>query len=188
MIAVPSIKKVLIHSPRNHENALNLASNIKGILKNEFDIERELDVIAEKSLEDAVKKSDIIITATPSREAMIKKSWVQPGTHFSCVGADMPGKKEIDSQIFVGARVFVDDLKQCMNIGEIELPIKERILKKEDIVGEIGDIINGRVEGRLNNEQVTIFDATGTVVLDLITAQLAFEKSNDLNMGVTVNL
>jgi ornithine cyclodeaminase/alanine dehydrogenase len=188
LIAVPTIKKVLIHDPRNHEGALTLASKIKDILKNEFEIEKELEIIAESNLENAVKESDIIITATPSREPMIKKEWVKAGTHFSCIGADMPGKEEIDYNIFEGARVFVDDLKQCMHMGELEIPIKKGVIKPEDVAGEIGDIINDRFAGRLNDEQITIYDATGTALLDLITAQLAFKKAEEQNIGVNVNL
>lgn len=188
LTAIPSIEEVLIYCPINHENALNLAEGLKELLLEEFDIDKELRIKAEENLKTGVEKSDIIITATPSKQALIQKSWVRPGTHFSCIGSDMPGKKEIDSQIFKGARVFVDDLEQCMNIGEIEIPIKEGVLKKEDVLGEIGDVINGTVVGRLNDEEITIFDATGTALLDLITAQLAFKKSKIENAGVTVNL
>ncbi len=51
------------------------------------------------NLQEAVSDSDIIITITPSHTPLIQKEWVKPGTHFSCIGADMAGKEEIDSQI-----------------------------------------------------------------------------------------
>ncbi|OPL08273.1 MAG: hypothetical protein AVO33_01100 [delta proteobacterium ML8_F1] len=188
LLAVESITQVLIHNPRTPENAIELAAEIKTILKNRFDIDKEFSVKAEPDLEFAVKNAQIIITATPAREAMIKKEWVQPGTHFSCIGADMPGKEEIDPRIFENARVFVDDLQQCMNIGEIEIPIKTGFLKSESIVGEIGDVINQSAVGRTNNDEITVFDATGTALLDLMTAQLAFRIAGEYGLGTDVIL
>ena len=79
------------------------------------------------NLQEAVSDSDIIITITPSHTPLIQKEWVKPGTHFSCIGADMAGKEEIDSQIFEDAIVFVDDLEHCRNAGEIEIPLSRAL-------------------------------------------------------------
>ena len=188
LLAVPSINKVIIHDPINNESAVALASKLKNIIKDEFNVDRDIEIVAGEELEEAVGISDIVITATPSRQAMIKRDWVKAGTHFSCIGADMPGKVEIDPNILGESRVFVDDLNQCSNIGEIETAIKEGILKAEEVAGEIGDVINGKVSGREDDGQITVFDATGTALLDIITAQLAFKKANEKNIGVNVNL
>ena len=90
------------------------------------------------NLQEAVSDSDIIITITPSHTPLIQKEWVKPGTHFSCIGADMAGKEEIDSQIFEDAIVFVDDLEHCRNAGEIEIPLKQGTLSEDRICGELG--------------------------------------------------
>ena len=58
-------------------------------------------------LQETVSDSDIIITITPSRTPLIQKEWVKPGTHFSCIGADMAGKEEIDSQNFLRMPLFL---------------------------------------------------------------------------------
>lgn len=188
LIAVPTIKKVIINDPRNIDNANHLAASLKDLLYKEFQIEKVIEIEVSSSLEASVAVSDVIITATPATSPMIKKEWLKKGTHISCVGADMPGKEEIDPQIFTDARVVVDDLKQCMHIGEIEIPVKEGYLKTEDILGEIGELVNGTLEGRVNDEEITVFDATGTALLDLITAQLAFKKAEEMAIGVTVDL
>ncbi|WP_273225317.1 hypothetical protein [Geosporobacter ferrireducens] len=67
-----------------------------------------LDFIAVDNAAKALEETDTVITTTPSRKAYISNEWVMPGTHFSCIGADMSGKQEIDEKIFGGARVFVD--------------------------------------------------------------------------------
>jgi len=188
LMAIPSLEKVIIHDPRNDQKATNMANNLKTILATEYGYYKDIEVQAYDDLESAVRTSDIIITATPSRKPLVKKSWVQPGTHFSCIGSDMPGKEEIDPEIFSEARVFVDDLEQCKHIGEIEIPIQKGIIRDEDIVGEIGDIINGKIKGRENSNDITVFDATGTALLDLITAKLAFSKAEIEDIGISVQL
>ena len=123
----------------------------------------------------AVSEADIIITVTPSRNPIIKREWVKPGTHFSCIGSDMEGKEEIDPEIFRGARVFGDDLEQCKRVGEMEIPLKKGTIAEAELGGEIGHVLTGEVTGRENDEQITIFDATGISALDLITAKIALE-------------
>lgn len=108
-------------------------------------------------LKEAVSDSDIIITITPSHTPLIQKEWVKPGTHFSCIGADMAGKEEIDSQIFEDAIVFVDDLEHCRNAGEIEIPLKQGTLSEDRICGELGDLILGKTAGRKSDTDITVF-------------------------------
>lgn len=190
LMLLPGIKEVMIYDKMNVQNAEKMASSIKAILKKHFDFITKDDVsfTAVSDIASATAKSDIIITVTPSREPIIKKEWVKKGTHFSCIGADMSGKEEIDPTIFENARVFVDDLPQCINVGEIEIPVAQGVLKKEDIAGEIGEIIIGKIPGRENDDQITVYDATGTALLDLLTGKLAIDAAEKLGIGTTVKL
>lgn len=188
LVALPNIREVIINDPRNAQSAINMAIKLKDVLRDEFNITKEFDVKAVDSIEMATRLSDIIITATPSRDPLIKKEWLKPGTHLSCIGSDMPGKEEIDPNIFKDARVVVDDLEQCKNIGEIEIPFKLSIMNDKSISGEIGDIINKKIVGRCSDDETTIFDATGTALLDLVTARLAFEVAESKNIGTNVEL
>lgn len=116
-------------------------------------------ISASENIKETVKESNIILTATSSYQPMIRAEWVQPGTHFSCVGSDMAGKQEISSDIFPGARVFCDDIGQCLSVGECEKPHQEGLL--EAPYGEIGAVINKTLTGRVSNQDITIFDSTG---------------------------
>ena len=129
------------------------------------------------NLQEAVSDSDIIITITPSHTPLIQKEWVKPGTHFSCIGADMAGKEEIDSQIFEDAIVFVDDLEHCRNAGEIEIPLKQGTLSEDRICGELGDLILGKAAGRKSDTDITVFDSTGMALLDLAVADFLLKKN-----------
>lgn len=189
LIMFPGLEKVRIADMLFPENAKKFVKQLPNRLKKEFGVDADhVQFEATNDLEDAIPKSDIVITVTPSYEPVIKKEWVRPGTHFSCIGSDMSGKEEIDPEIFRGARVFVDDIAQCLEVGEIEIPVKKGILKKEEIAGEIGDILAGKTDGRQNDDQITVFDATGVALLDLATALLALKEAEKENIGQTVEL
>lgn len=186
---MPQIEKIYVYDGLSQENAEKFACAMPETMSEKFDIDAStVRFEAVTDLPAATADSDIIITVTPSREPIIKKEWVKPGTHFSCIGADMSGKEEIAPEIVGMARVFTDDIQQCINVGEIEIPIKKRLLKPEEIAGEIGDILTGKTIGRENDEQITVFDATGTALLDLVTGDLALSKAAQIGAVQTADL
>jgi len=184
LTALPDLKKVMI-SARNKIKLESFVSSISQRLQHEFGIDTER-IIFEKVeyLENAVKNSDIIITVTSSRVPLIKYQWVQKGTHISCIGADMGGKQEIDSEIMSKASIYIDDKEHCVQVGEIEIPLKQGIITESDIIGEIGDLILGKINGRSNDEQITVFDATGMALLDIYTAKIALQAADEKGLGI----
>lgn len=187
LTAMPGVRNIQIAALEPAE-AEHFVSGIRSRLAAEFGIRREdVDFKAVKHMEAAVKESDIIITVTPSRRPMILKEWVREGTHFSCIGADMEGKHEIDSQIMASAKIFVDDKAHCMQVGEIEIPLKEGVISEADIVGELGDLILGKVTGRQTAEDITVFDATGMALLDIAAAEAALRQADKENIGAKVD-
>ncbi len=190
LILMPQIEKVFIADSLSLENARQFAKEASENLKNLFQL-TDIDHIlfeAVENLQRAVEKSDIVITITPSRTPLIQKKWVKPGTHFSCVGADMEDKEELDPLLFVDARVFADDKVQCIRVGEMELPIKNGIISATDIVGELGELLDGQIDGRTNNEQITIFDATGLALLDLVVGKLAIDYAKTHSLGTSAEI
>lgn len=119
---------------------------------------------------------------------VIMKEWVKPGTHFSCIGADMEGKEEIDPEIFRNAKVFADDKEQCIRVGEMEIPVKSGVISRDDIRGEIGQVITGQIEGRTNDDEITVFDATGLALLDLVTGKKALDGAWEKDIGLTADI
>ena len=185
----PQIDKVYIVDPVNYPQAQGLAARIEKQLKEEFKIDAsQVEFIAEESIEKATRAADAVITVTRATKPMIMKDWVKPGTHFSCLGSDMEGKEEIDENIFTGAKVYADDIAQCIRVGEMEIPIAKGAIKKEDLMGEIGDLLGGTVKGRENDTEITIFDATGLYILDLVAAKVAITKAKDAKMGIEVDM
>lgn len=190
LILMPRIKKIFVCDVKSYDQAVAFADKMPEILRKDFNIHDRSGVqfIAVDHIEKAVKESDVIITITPSREPVIKAEWVKPGTHFSCIGADMIGKIEIEPANFRQARIFTDDKKQCIEIGEVEIPIKKGVIGKDDILGDIGQVLSGQIPGRISAEDITIFDATGIAILDLITAKIAIELATEKGLGTRIEI
>lgn len=100
----------------------------------------------------------------------------------------MAGKQEIDSNLISQARLYVDDREHCIQVGEIEIPLKEGKITESHICGEIGDLIVGKIEGRTSNEEITIFHATGMAILDIYAAKLALQTAEERNLGVKIDI
>lgn len=190
LIAVPGIEEVNVCDPLDCENAKRFADALPQRLADEFGIrDRACAVIrAREDIAGAVWDADAVITITPARRPIVRKEWVKPGTHFSCIGADMEGKEEIDPELFRGARVFADDIAQCVRVGEMEIPIKQGVIKQSDVAGELGQVLAGVIPGRTDDAQTTIFDATGLALLDLVTAKAAVEGAQRLGIGLTCDI
>lgn len=173
----PGLEVIRVANPHHAERAVEFVSTIAERLQSEFGMDvASVTFEAAADMKKAVSDSDIIITVTASRTPLIEKEWVKPGTHFSCIGADMEGKEEISPEIFADAVVFVDDLVHCKKAGEIEIPLKNGILTEEHIQGEIGDLILGKKAGRRSSDDITVFDATGMALLDLAVANSLLES------------
>ena len=110
---------------------------------------------------------NLIITTTSAREPLLKSSDIQPGTHITAMGADNPGKQELDPEIFTKADLVVLDSKpQCFNQGDAQHPFKQNMITENDVI-ELGKVIANPAKGRSNDNQITIFDSTGVAVQDI---------------------
>ena len=184
----PALKKVYVADVLNHENAVRFVNGIQERLAKEFGIDTSgIRFEAAADLSEAVPDSDIVITVTPSRAPVIKKEWIRPGMHLSCIGADAEGKEEIEPEIFRNAKVFVDDMYHCVEAGESEIPIKRGIIEKENLT-EIGKLISGECDGRSSDEDITIFDATGMALMDIAAANVALAMAEEKGLGTDIEL
>ncbi len=197
---MPSMKKVYLYNPLRYKSAEIFQHTIREKLgKIKIDLEGDplndkwiqklasIDFIAVEHIENALNEADAVITVTPSRKAYIHGNWIRPGTHFSCIGADMPGKQEIDENIFETAKVFVDDIHQASSVGETQHPIKAGIIDEKHLI-EIGRLVNNDTYGRTSEHDITIFDSTGIALQDLAVSNYIFKKAEALNIGTTVSI
>lgn len=125
---------------------------------------------------------DIVCTTTPSREFIIKREWVKEGAHINAIGADAPGKQELDPRILADAKVVVDDIAQAKHSGEINVAIKRGLFAVVDIYATLGEIVTGAKRGRIGNE-ITVFDSTGLAIQDIATARMLLETAKAEGIG-----
>jgi alanine dehydrogenase len=136
----------------------------------------------------AVEGADVIVTGTHARGWIVDDAWVKPGAHLAALGADLTGEQELDPRILQRGRVFVDDIRQCREDGEINVALTEGVIKEEDVAGEIGKVICGELNGRQSDDQVTVFDSTGIALQDSATVPLEYERAVAAGVGVEKKL
>ena len=124
---------------------------------------------------------DILVTTTPSRLPVVRSEWVQEGTHINAMGADAPGKQELDPLLLKRGQVFVDDLSQAVHSGEINVPIIRGIFTPEEIAGTLGEVVIG-MKQRESPDQITIFDSTGLAIQDLAIAAIAMRNGRAIDL------
>lgn len=148
----------------------------------------KLTPISAKTATDAVKKTDIAVTTTPSNKPLILNSWVSRGTHFNCIGADAPFKQELDPEILKRAKIIVDDWEQASHSGEINVSVSKGIISKRDIWATLGEIVAGMKTARSSLDDVTLFDSTGLAIKDAITAEFVYQKALKKKIGSFITL
>lgn len=128
------------------------------------------------SLAEGLAAADIIVTVTPVRRPIVMKEHVRPGVHINAIGADAPGKQELDTAIIRTARVVIDDWEQASHGGEINVAVAEGLIGREDLHGELGHVVAGQTPGRETDEEVTVFDSTGLAIQDLACAAHVYRQ------------
>ncbi|HYM99644.1 MAG TPA: hypothetical protein VET25_07860 [Aestuariivirgaceae bacterium] len=145
---------------------------------------KNFEIRVSTDLESTVRAADVVVTVTPARGPIVMNDWIAPGTHIAAVGADKAGDQELDPKIVQRARIFVDDIRQCRTDGEINVPLRQGLIKEKDIAGEIGEVITGRKPGRTSDEEITLFDSTGIALQDSATVPLEYERAMASGVGV----
>jgi alanine dehydrogenase len=174
----------------------------------DVDVERaravadELGARVAESREGALA-ADAIVTVTPGREVVLEEGALQPGQHVSLMGADGPGKAEIavaelarvrvfcDDWEQVGTegtskpvprvRLYCDDWEQASHGGDLMHAVEAGAVGPED-VATLGDVLAGKADGRVHDDDVTIFDSTGLAIQDLAIALAAMERVGELDL------
>ncbi len=157
--------------------------------KSEMGAQLNLRIAVADTAEQAVARADIVTVATTSGIPVVSNSAIRPGTHINAVGAHTPRTREIDSDTIARARVFAESRKVIMaEAGDVLIPIAENRIVEAHVIGEIGELADGKVAGRLGRDDVTIFKSTGIAVEDVITAKVVYDSAIAAGIGVEIDL
>lgn len=134
-----------------------------------------------------VSACDVVCVATPARAPVLVRSNVSAGAHINAMGADAPGKQEVDPAVLRDARVYVDDLEQAMHSGEVNVPLHHGTFTRDGIAGTLGAVVAG-IAPPPPEGAITLFDSTGLAVQDLAIARLLYHLARERGAGIEVDL
>lgn len=136
-----------------------------------------------RSIEEAVRGADIVVTATNAKEPIIKREWIAPGTHINAVGSSIKSTRELDSETVRAASLFVDRRESTVNESGDYLMSG---VGPDHIKAELGEILIGKAKGRTSKGEITLFKSLGLAVEDLASAQFLFDKAKRGGTGTWV--
>ena len=146
------------------------------------EVQHPLTQVANPS--EATRVSDVIVTCTPSKKAFLGVGDVAPGVFIAAVGADNEEKQEIEPDLLARSLLVVDSAEQCAQIGDLHHAIRAGAVTSSHIHAELGQVLSGARPGRQNDNEIIIFDSTGTALQDVAAAALVYERALALGRGV----
>lgn len=168
MQAARNIRRVRVWS-RNYDKTIEFAESVSK--------SHGLPIEAQASARDAVIGADLICTTTAAVEPIVEVDWVAPGAHINAVGACTPAARELDSATVVKSRLYVDSRESAINeAGDFVIPKQKGLIGESHILGEIGELLNNKKNGRSTAEDITLFKSLGLAVEDLAAANLLYRK------------
>jgi ornithine cyclodeaminase len=189
VLALPHIEAIRLVRPvrrirvwnRSRERAHALAARAKQV--------RGLDVTICATAREAVESADIICTITSSRSPVLEGAWIAPGAHVNAVGASLPTARELDTAAVSMARLFVDRAESARSeAGDFLLPRADGSIGDDHIVGELGEVLIGRIAGRKSSGDITLFKSLGLAVEDVAALRFIYERARETGAGTNVSL
>ena len=128
--------------------------------------------------------TEVLCTATTSPKPLIFGNKLRPGAHLNAIGSNAPNRQEIDPAVLLKSRVFVDKLGQVLKeSGDLVIPINEGQYKSESIVGELADVITGKIPGRTSDSEITLFKSVGIALEDAAVARAVYDLAVSKGAG-----
>jgi ornithine cyclodeaminase/alanine dehydrogenase-like protein (mu-crystallin family) len=174
-ISVRPIETVYVWG-RNLEKAKAVSNFITKYLQ--VSEKANFEVFPIENIEEGIEKADIISCATLSPTPLIFGKNLKAGQHLDLVGAYRPDMREADDEVILKSSVFIDTYDGMHESGDIASPLKDGILKRENICGDLFQLCRGEKTGRKNNNEITFFKSVGHALEDLAAAKLIYEKLN----------
>ncbi len=146
------------------------------------------DACSVNEVKTLVKDADVVVTTTPSTKPLVMNDWVSSGTHFNCIGADAPGKEELDPAILRRSKLVIDDWVQASHSGEINVPVSSGYLSRDNVWAELGEVVAGLKPGRTSENEITVFDSTGLAIQDAAVAEIVYRRALEKRVGNYINM
>lgn len=149
----------------------------------ELGTELSIEITAVDDYRAAAGEADVCITCTPSETFILRRDDVRPGAFVAGVGVDNPHKRELHPDLLAASPVVVDVLEQCAAIGDLHHALDAGVMTRDDVRGELGAVVAGRVPGRTRADEIAIFDSTGMALQDVAAAAAVYERAVEAGAG-----
>lgn len=169
---------------RTHLAVLPLVRNFDRILVCGREVERTADFATQISAElerpiiaadprTLAAESDVLCTCTTSPAPLFDGRNLRPGTHLNLAGAFQPYAREADTFTIQRSRIIVDTYEAARTeAGDILIPLEEGAISAGHIVADLHELLSAKKQGRVCNEDITVFKSVGCALEDLVTAEL----------------
>jgi ornithine cyclodeaminase len=143
------------------------------------------NVTAVATAEEAAVQADVLCTTTAAAEPFFKADWLRPGQHLNVVGSSVPTTSEIDVETVARCRLFVDFKDSALALaGDFRRAKEAGRVTDDHIVGSIGDVLTGKIQGRTSDQDITLFKSLGMVSEDLVSADFILREAERKNVGI----
>ncbi|MCS7104734.1 MAG: ornithine cyclodeaminase [Thermofilaceae archaeon] len=141
------------------------------------------ELVEASNAREVAEQSDVLVTATAAkgRCRVVERNWVRQGVHINAVGGDSPGKTELDPRILTDAKVVVELLEQALVEGEVQNT------GRETVYAELWELVSGLKPGRVDDEEITVFDSVGIAVEDWAAITYLYDLATELGVGLKID-
>jgi alanine dehydrogenase len=159
---------------RSHLEALRIVRRFREVRvwspRHAAEFAREHGVTASGSAEEAVRGADVIVVATAATAPILKGEWLSPGAHINAVGATRPNWRELDDEVLVRAKLFVESREAAgKESGDV--------IAARSVFAELGEVIAGSKSGRESDDEITLYKSVGVAVEDIAAADLVYRRA-----------
>ena len=179
---------ILCVRPVQRVNAFDTDAERAEAYAAEMSGEMDIPVTVVSALGDHTRNTDIWITCTPAQRWFLGREHVRPGAFIAAVGADNGNKQEIEPELLATNVVVADVLDQCASIGDLHHALVGGVMCREDVRAELADIVGGVKRGRLRDDEIIVFDSTGTALEDVAAAAIVYERALAAGAGTRIDL
>lgn len=138
---------------------------------------------------EAVAGAEVVCTVTSARLPVLEGAWLTPGVHVNAVGASVPALQEIDLEAVRRSTIWVDYLPMAMvAASDLYEPLANGSVDRSQLVGEVGEVLNGTARGRQSADEITLYRSLGVPAEDIELANFVYQKAKSLGLGAEVSL
>ena len=182
------LRAILCVRPVRRVNAFDIDADRAAAYAEEMSSELGIPVTTVAELGEHTHDTDIWITCTPAHRWFLGRNHVRPGTFVAAVGADNGDKQEIEPDLLASSVVIADVLDQSVSIGDLHHALVAGVMRREDVRAELAEIVGGSKQGRLTDDEVVVFDSTGTALEDVAAAEIVYQRALTAGAGIPIDL